>query len=562
MAFLAIEATNIITDQSSLLALKVHITHDPNNFLPNNWTATTSVCNWVGITCDSQNNIIIVESYLNESYGHHSTTNWKSFIPCSTASQKQQLSGNLPEDMGQYLPVLQRLILHHNQLEGPIPSSLGQCRELLRISLDGNKFTGTIPRNVGNLSLLQELYLDTNNLRGELPEELGDEERQLLIFSEGDLEDKVISRISGNSSMESDHLSGLVLISVEGFDQQKRRLSVDLAQKSGSKDRGLSVVSPGILKRCGRKSMVSLKVLLKGFEISGPFITQTGGIPGVQGPQHMGEELEVVFVQPNNTAGIPRFNLQYSLMAKNNSLIVIITALLVQSWIFSFVMAAATNITTDQHILLALKDHITYDPSNLLAKNWSTDTSICTWIGVTCGVHHHRVTVLNISYFGLAGTIPPQLGNLSFLQSLDIRNNSFSGSLPDELAQLRRLKYINFMFNSFHIEIPPWFGSSSKLQHLFLNNNNLVGTIPLSLGNLSSLRVVDLSYNQLSGTIPSSIFQISSLETLNLSYNQLSDSFPSIIFNLPSLQVIDFSSNSLSGGLLLRAEVCDLVVGL
>ena len=33
MAFLAIEETNIITDQSSLLALKVHITHDPNNFL-------------------------------------------------------------------------------------------------------------------------------------------------------------------------------------------------------------------------------------------------------------------------------------------------------------------------------------------------------------------------------------------------------------------------------------------------------------------------------------------------------------------------------------------------
>ncbi|TXG47617.1 hypothetical protein EZV62_026911 [Acer yangbiense] len=88
MAFLAIEATNIITDQSSLLALKVHITHDPNNFLANNWTASASVCNWVGITCDSQNNIIIVLNLTSMSLTGTIPPHRKSFIPCSTASQK------------------------------------------------------------------------------------------------------------------------------------------------------------------------------------------------------------------------------------------------------------------------------------------------------------------------------------------------------------------------------------------------------------------------------------------------------------------------------------------
>ncbi|TXG47618.1 hypothetical protein EZV62_026912 [Acer yangbiense] len=247
-------------------------------------------------------------------------------------------------------------------------------------------------------------------------------------------------------------------------------------------------------------------------------------------------------------------------MAKNNPLIVIITAFLVLSLMLSLVEAAPKNITTDLHALLALKDRLTSDSTNLLAKNWSMSSSICTWIGVSCSVRHHRVTGLNISNFGLSGTLPPQLGNLSFLQVLAIENNSFSGSLPDELAQLRRLKRINFMFNSFQVEIPPWFGTLSELQYLFLNNNNLVGTIPLSLGNLSSLRVVDLSYNQLSGTIPSSIFQISSLESLYLSYNQLSDSFPSIIFSMPSLQVIDFNSNSLAGGL--PSDICNYLPNL
>ncbi|TXG47875.1 hypothetical protein EZV62_027169 [Acer yangbiense] len=189
-------------------------------------------------------------------------------------------------------------------------------------------------------------------------------------------------------------------------------------------------------------------------------------------------------------------------MAKNNPLIVIITAFVVLGLMFSLVKAAATNITTDQHALLALKDRIKYDPTNLLAKNWSTSSSICTWIGVTCGVRHHRVTVLNISYFGLAGTLPPQLGNLSFLQVLAIGNNSFSGSLPDEL---------------------------------------------FFLGNLSSLRVVDLSYNQLSGTIPSSIFQISSLEKLDLTSNMFHGQIPSTISKCQRLQMLSLCINNFIG---------------
>ncbi|KAH7568749.1 hypothetical protein JRO89_XS06G0043700 [Xanthoceras sorbifolium] len=237
-----------------------------------------------------------------------------------------------------------------------------------------------------------------------------------------------------------------------------------------------------------------------------------------------------------------------SLMERNRSLGIVIV-FSVHCLIPSFVMAAVTNITTDQHALLALKAHITHDPTNSLAKNWSTSTSVCNWIGVSCGVPRYRVTALNISHFGVVGTFPPQLGNLSFLTMLAIRNNSFYGSLPDELSQLRRLQYIDFSVNNFSLEIPPWFGSLPKLHHLILYKNNFVGTIPLSLGNISSLQQLDLSYNKLSSTIPSSIFNIYSLRSLDLSNNQLSGSFPPVIFNMTSLQMIDLSYNRLSGGL-------------
>ncbi|KAF9668161.1 hypothetical protein SADUNF_Sadunf15G0100100 [Salix dunnii] len=51
-----------------------------------------------------------------------------------------------------------------------------------------------------------------------------------------------------------------------------------------------------------------------------------------------------------------------------------------------------------------------------------------------------EVRTLNLSNIGLLGTFPPPLGNLSFLATFDIRNNSFHGYLPDELEQLLHLR--------------------------------------------------------------------------------------------------------------------------
>jgi len=61
----------------------------------------------------------------------------------------------------------------------------------------------------------------------------------------------------------------------------------------------------------------------------------------------------------------------------------------------SLTVAVRTNITIDQSALLALKAHITDDLHEFLATNWSTSTSVCNWIGITCGAKHLRVTALN-----------------------------------------------------------------------------------------------------------------------------------------------------------------------
>ncbi|XP_022718043.1 LRR receptor-like serine/threonine-protein kinase EFR [Durio zibethinus] len=196
--------------------------------------------------------------------------------------------------------------------------------------------------------------------------------------------------------------------------------------------------------------------------------------------------------------------------------------------------AGSPNISTDQLALLVLKSHVTYDPRNFLASNWSTSASVCNWIGVTCGSRHQRVTALNFSAMSLTGTIPPHLGNLSFLAWLDIHNNSFQGSLPIELANLRRLKYLNFANNSFSGEFPSWFGSFTQLQSLYLDGNNFTGVIPSTLGNLSKLEILILDYNNLKGPIPAAVGNLSNLKWLILDENYLSGCnwIPFSIFNV------------------------------
>ncbi|XP_042944259.1 putative receptor-like protein kinase At3g47110 isoform X1 [Carya illinoinensis] len=222
--------------------------------------------------------------------------------------------------------------------------------------------------------------------------------------------------------------------------------------------------------------------------------------------------------------------------------------------------AKILNITTDQSALLALKAHISYDPHHILTTNWSSNTSVCNWVGVTCGSRHQRVTALNLSNYGLVGTIPPHIGNLSFLVSLRIKHNRFHGSMPNELSHLYRLEILHFGYNEFSGEIPSWIGLLTKLQSLILVTNNFEGSIPSSLFNrTSSLQQIVLEDNQLWGSIPSSIFKImSTLEVISLAENKFSGPMPSILFNMSSLQYIDLSNNMLSGTL--PPEVGNLIM--
>ncbi|KAG4204282.1 hypothetical protein ERO13_A04G039000v2 [Gossypium hirsutum] len=207
------------------------------------------------------------------------------------------------------------------------------------------------------------------------------------------------------------------------------------------------------------------------------------------------------------------------------------------------------NLNSDQFALLEFKDRIV-GPQNVLANNWTASTSVCNWIGVSCGILHKRVIALNLTSMNLRGTIPPHLGNLSFLLSLDLSSNHFYGHLPKELGQLHRLRILRLSYNRLNGEIPSWLGNLQRVRRQKMKNNNFTGTILETLVNMSNLEILNLGFNQLSIQVPSSIFKISSLKIINLSSNKLSGSLPNdLCQHLPKLERLYLSWNELSGNI-------------
>ena len=177
--------------------------------------------------------------------------------------------------------------------------------------------------------------------------------------------------------------------------------------------------------------------------------------------------------------------------------------------------------------------------------NWLCEVPLDQWADVTTD-ENGRVTGLDLHYNGLRGPIPPELGNLSSLQTLDLSGNDLSGSIPPELGNLDSLQTLDLSGNLLRGFIPPELGNLENPQYLNLHYNGLRGPIPPELGNLENLQYLELRANGLCGEIPPELGQLENLQTLDLSHNDLSGPIPSELGNLDSLQTLDLSGNQLS----------------
>lgn len=211
----------------------------------------------------------------------------------------------------------------------------------------------------------------------------------------------------------------------------------------------------------------------------------------------------------------------------------------------------------------------------------SPGDSPCGWTGVTC--EGGRVTRLDLFEFQVHGPLAPEVGNLTELKYLNIRQagiefHPMTGVIPTTLANLQKLEYLEMRGNAFSGTNMDVIGSLTKLTHLafdtppswtipssFQNLVNLehlyfgirgglpwpemgsVGSIPAYFGNFTKLKTLSMPWAGTSGGIPASLGNLTDLEVLDLHHNNLTGQIPASFNNLTKLTLLDLSENQLTG---------------
>ncbi|KAG5254968.1 phytosylfokine-alpha receptor [Salix suchowensis] len=208
----------------------------------------------------------------------------------------------------------------------------------------------------------------------------------------------------------------------------------------------------------------------------------------------------------------------------------------------------------DPNDMLALKEFAGKLTNGSIITSWSSKTDCCQWEGVVCGSNtngsiHSRVTMLILSKKGLQGLIPPSLGRLDKLKSVNLSCNQLSGGLPLELSSLKQLEVLDLSHNLLSGQVSGVLSGLLSIRTLNISSNLFKEDL-LELGGYPNLVVFNMSNNSFTGRITSQICSSSKgIQILDLSANHLVGDLEGLSNCSRSLQQLRLDSNSLSGAL-------------
>ncbi len=499
-------ATAKDADRDALVAL--YEDTDGDNWTNNrNWLSNAPLDSWHGVTTDRNDRVVELDLSENE------------------------LNGTIPSELGNFT-YIEELNLSQNQLRGTIPPELGDLSSLEVLSLFENRLSGTIPSELGNLSNLGGLALFENSLRGTIPSELAELNNLIwLLLWSNQLTGPIPPELGKLTKLEwlylSDNQLSGTIPSELGNLTKLERLILWGNQLTGT-----------IPSELGHLTNLT-DLALSDNRLSGAIPPELGNLTNLESLGLWGNELSGT-VPPDleNLTGLTHLSL-----ADNR-----LGGCLPEIWSDieeSDLDEVGLQFCSDRDVLVTLYEAT--DGDNWLEnRNWLSNRPIGDWYGVTVD-DSGRVIELNLSENELSGSIPPELGNLTKLEVLDLAKNQLRGTIPPELGYLSKLTVLYFYSNQLRGSIPVELSNFSKLEQLVLSWNRLDGMIPPELSMLSELEMLVLSGNRLSGTIPPELGNLTQLKGLAFHVNRLVGKIPVELNKLSGLEWLFLADNRFTG---------------
>ncbi|WCJ33963.1 Polygalacturonase inhibitor [Euphorbia peplus] len=232
----------------------------------------------------------------------------------------------------------------------------------------------------------------------------------------------------------------------------------------------------------------------------------------------------------------------------------LILCFLISTLLSTFALSEKCN-PQDKKALLQIKKDF---GNPYLLASWKSEEDCCTWYQVKCDSTSHRIVSLTIFAGELFGKIPPAVGDLPYLQTLEFHKlTNVTGPIQPTIAKLKSLTFLSLSWLSLTGPIPEFLGTLKKLTFLELSFNSLSGSIPSSLALLPNLDGLYLDRNKLTGSIPTSFGAFrGKVPSIHLSHNQLSDlsrnllefDLSKVVFSA-NLGVLDLNHNKIYGSL-------------
>ncbi len=508
-------------DRAALAALHA-ATDGPNWANDENWLGDGPLGEWRGVETDAFGRVARLDLGGRRD---GETGEWVS----------HGLRGSIPPELGS-LSGLTLLNLRANALAGPIPPELGNLADLEELWLDGNALEGPVPPELGSLARLRDLRLRGNALSGPVPAELGALPYLEYLYLDG-------NALTGALPRSLVRIGGLVRLR---FERNEGLCAPGTAEFIAWLD-GIGQTGEGsFCNETDRAALAALHAAAGGEDwtdsegwLGGAALAGWDGVEtdslgrvatldlagnGLVGrlPAGLGDlaALTVLRVGDNALSGrLPRTLLDLPLgeLDYAGTELCAPTDDVFRAWLDAIAVLRGTGtectLATDREILEMLHD-ATGGRDWIDARNWLTDAPLEEWRGVEVD-HQGRVVELRLWDNGLAGRLPPELGDLAHLEYLRLSDNALTGAIPPEFAGLSALTHLALDGNGLSGRLSPELGGLQPLEELRVENNDLSGPLPPELGGLASLRGLGLTGNpRMSGPLPAELTSLGRLERL------------------------------------------------